>query len=173
MEPTRASDIAMPEELVELDHLKTREGAPVRVLCFGLDELTMVRLVQSWPGEAPPVVEAEKSQEQNLREMEQVMQRAGPLIEAGTALVDADGTEVRPAFYFGAAAPCPESKPGRSLRMPDRIKLASAILRLSGREVGPTASHGFHGGERAGDDAGVAAGAGGADVQPDPVGDGH
>ena len=52
---SNVSDIVLPQEVVELQHLKMRDGTPVRVTCEGLDELTLLDLTGGLSGQRPAV----------------------------------------------------------------------------------------------------------------------
>lgn len=152
--PTNVADIAVPVEMVKLEHLKTKAGEPVWVRCEALDETIITDIARALPGELPA---GEKSRntdpERNIRE---VLRMAPALIEAGTVLVGPDGAEIRPAFYFTAEAHrrSPLSLPGHPLRVADKIALCEAIMRLGGY-VGGAAGAGFHAQEHVGREGGA------------------
>ena len=128
--PTNVSDIALPVELVALEHLKTKDGAPVTVRCEGLSELVLAEAFGALPGAKPRGLDDE-GEPDPLEQMRALNSYAPALIEAGTSLIGPDGAEVRPAFYFGER-PHPLSIPGRLLREGDKVLLLSAIMRLGG-----------------------------------------
>jgi hypothetical protein len=154
---TNIADVVLPVEVVTLAHLRTRAGEPVRVRCEALDELVVADAFKRLGGERPPEVAALvdptdlEAATETLRQLNVV---APALIEAGTSLDGPDGSEVRPAFYFGDRRPHPLSIPGRLLRQEDRVNLCATIMRLGGY-MGGAAGATFHGGERGGRDGGV------------------
>jgi hypothetical protein len=164
-EVTCISDIVLPVEVVSLTHLRTRSGAPVRVRCEGLDEVVISEIFKALGGDHVPGVPtgASEDPETALDQLRQLNIVAPALIEAGTALQDASGADVRPAFYFGPVRPHPLSIPGRLLRQEDRVALCSTIMRLGGY-LGGAAGAGFHGGDGggSGDGVGVVEAGGGA-----------
>lgn len=129
MSVTNAADIQLPYEDVELS-LKTRSGDPVVVRCEFIDELRVMPIMKAWVGEATPVVDDFYSEEEKVQ---LVLNKAKPLIEAGTMLIGDNGQEVRPAFYFDDATPRhPQSINGRYLKVVDIMKLGIALFRLTG-----------------------------------------
>jgi hypothetical protein len=167
VKPTVVGQIVVPPdyEMVALGQLKTVDGAAVVVRCDRLDELVVSELTNAFPGAAQP--EVQRDVEQETKNMLEV---APKLIEAGTSLIDEDGNEVRPAFYFGVTpvVPHPKSVPGSALRIPDRLLLCNAIMRLCG--FGGDAEGSFHGDNGSGDVVRVDIVADGASQRPDPVG---
>ena len=195
--PTSALDVCLPVEVVELKILKNRDGTPVRVLCEGVDEAVVLGILKSLPGDrvqaARQRVEAKRAAEEAKRRgeapaadppltSEAIHERAaifdeyGPqLIERGTALLDGNGGEVRPAFWFDPAKPRhPLSIAGRLLRFEDRVLLATTISRLSGytadEEEGAGDGAGFPPGDGDRGNDGVGAVAPGEVQRPDAVG---
>lgn len=164
-QPTRAEDVLLPVEVVELKHLVTRSGEPVRVLCGGVDEVVIQAVMRVLPGAHPPAFddgEQGAGAGESEAYAESLKRIAVPLLEAGTAFSDGNGGEVRPAFYWDPAKRVPGSIPGRLLRLEDIDRLVTATLRAGGY-VAPAAGGGpedgsFHGGER-----------GGAPVRVEPV----
>lgn len=169
--PSIASDIALPVEVVTLKHLRTRDGLPVRVRCEGVDELAITEVMQRLPGGVVPSVNADAPVDP--AEAVRTLDAYGcPLIERATALVGADGSEVRPAFYFDSSTPHdPRSLPGRFLRVEDRTALVTCILKLCGY-VGEDSldGAGFHGADGGGAGDGMGAVEAGASHRTDPVG---
>lgn len=162
MEPTKIEDVMLPVEMVELIHLKDRDGNPVVVRVEGLSELDIIEIVQVLPGRGDVPTD-----ESTLESYGRIEEAGGlTLIERTTALASGSG-EVRPAFYFGE--PKPGALPGRLLRVADRVKLISAALRLSGfgEEAARTT---FHVRDEAGRGGGAGTGADGSGEPADPVG---
>ena len=164
--PTTASEIALPVEMVTLDHLKTKDGVPVTVRVEACDELVAVRTLQSLPGlrDAPKKKDGEEQDSGAVRASLEAAVGAGlfDLIEQTCMLTGADGS-LFPAFYFHEDRPHhAESIPGRLLRVSDKLKLASTVLRLSGfsEEAAGTSFHVPVGAGRNGGDGAVAAGEG-------------
>jgi hypothetical protein len=161
--PTQVDDIVMPVEMVELQHLKTRAGNPVRVRVEAVHELVIARILGALPGSRDKAPD-ETGEGPTLPDAEEMNSYSEPLIEAASSLVDYDGSEVRPAFYFNENSPNrhPRSVPGRMLRLEDRTLLVTTILRLSGYSGGAADEASFPDGKRkggGGGDGAVAAGA--------------
>ena len=154
---TVVTDIQLPIESVELEFLKTKDGEKVRVQCERVSELVMMELLMALPGGRPTAIQfsPERSPEEDLDSVRRLNLYAGPVIEAGTSLIDEQGNEIRPAFFFDAARPHHAlSIPGRLLRETEKTALVEAVLRLSGYLGGPAAGT-FPDGERGGADGGV------------------
>ena len=136
---TLATDIEVPCEVVTLKHLRSRDGAPVRVKVYPVSPLMAGRAGLALPGattppgemdEAAMKVEEQAAKEANLRLM---LDMAAPIVEDCTAFARADGGEVRPAFYFGLSdITNRESLPGRVLHAEDLATLVATALRLAG-----------------------------------------
>lgn len=168
-EPTTVGDIALPIALVSLEHLKTKDGAPVVVRCEGLSELVLAEAFGALPGGRPRSVEVDgEGVADPLEQMRALNAYAPRLIESGTSLIGPDGAEVRPAFFFGER-PHPLSIPGRLLREGDKVLLLSAIMRLGG--YGGAAEAELFPGERVGigDGVGVVAAGESNGAAPAPV----
>jgi len=149
---TRATDVAVPVVVVELLHMRTTSGEPVRVLCGGADELVLHKAV-GLPGGRPPTLEDDAGPRDAEADVEHLKRVAVPLLEAGTAFSDGNGGEVRPAFYWDPAKRVPGSIPGRLLRVEDLERLVTGVLRAGGyveTPGGESAAGAFHGGERGG-----------------------
>lgn len=171
---TSVESIQLPTMIVELVHLKTRDGSPVRVQCESIDELKLVDIVKSWPGLSVPLPAESVPNVPPEEQVRMVSIMAPSVIEAGTVLHRLGGGEVRPAFYFGDTAPNPQSIPGRMLRASDIVLLVEGVLRCSGyMKGGPADSGSFHGRDGGGGGAGGAAGGDGQGLGPDPVGSGE
>lgn len=127
MKPSRASEVVLPIEIVTLERLKTKDGSPLRVSCGSVDESELI-LTLGLPGARPQTADR-RSREVKELEARQFVKLA---IEAGTALLDDDGSEIRPAFYFGKTVPHPKSIPGRLLTGAEMQLLAATIFRLGG-----------------------------------------
>ena len=130
LKPTVASEIALPVRLVELKDLKTNDGAPVRVLCERRDEL-FVQEQFALPGERgsvdePATAETPEAKRENAKRL---LDRAPGLIHAATALVGADGREVRPAFHCDEAHAVPGSFPWRLMSLGDKLRVITASTR--------------------------------------------
>lgn len=153
-------DIVLPARIVELQHMRTRDGSPVRVQCESIDELRLVDIVKAWPGLGVPPPAGSLPDLSAEDQVRVVSTMAPAVIEAGCVLFHdgPDGrTEVRPAFYFGDRSTNPHSIPGRMLRASDIVKLVEAVLQCSGyMKGGPADSGAFHGGVGGGDGAGGA-----------------
>jgi len=179
----RATDVGavrLPVEVVELLHLKTRDGQPVRVECEAIDELVVTQLLETLPGDTVERIRMREQQKARgnaaepatLLSRAKVFERYAPaLIETGTLLRDADGKEVRPAFWFDPDRPRhPLSIPGRLLRFEDKVLLVETVTRLSGYGGGAAAQGAtFHAGEQEGRPGGVGAVPPGEDVGADSV----
>lgn len=153
-------DVVVPVEVVTLKHLRTQGGA-MRVGCSMVNELVITEVMQALPGlRAKRVADGEpeaQTPEQAFESVKELDALAPRLIEEGTFLVAADGSEVRPAFYFDETKPRhAKSLPGRMLRIEDKSLLVEAILRVGGYLPGGRADEGsFLSGERGGDGGGV------------------
>lgn len=126
---TNAFDIELPIKVVELEHLKTRSGDRVKVLCEAVDELEAVKAF-GMPGEHAGGVNASTT----AIEVVDIMDKIAPsLLHGATALADGDGNPtIRPAFHFDDDHKVPGSIPARYLRLSDKILLITAILNNSG-----------------------------------------
>lgn len=133
---TNAHEIDLPIEVVELKHLKTKSGEPVRVLCGGVDELVLQRITKTLPGaHVPKMLDGDlpsQTDEQVINMVEGIKAIAPLLLESGTAFSDGNGGEVRPAFYWDATKAVSGSINGRLLRIEDLNELVTAILRAGG-----------------------------------------
>ena len=177
---TNALDVRLPVEVVELLHLRTHDGQAVLVECESVDELVMTRLLRRLPGDTLERIKRERERKSDqpadpaaTDEHDRVLDTYGPLmIELGTMLRDANGGEVRPAFWFSPEKPRhPLSIPGRLLRLEDKLRLIEAVGRMSGYGGGAAAEGAtFHAGERAGGPGGVGAVPAGEAVGQDPLG---
>lgn len=169
-EVSQVDDVVLPVELVTLESLRTKDGSPVVVQCESVDELRMVRVVKAWPGLLPPTVEAAGALDEQAQ-LDMADKLAPDLIPMGTMLLAADGTEIRPAFWFNVKPEGSRALPGHLLKQGDRVELMTAILRQSGYlKGGPADSGSFHGGERGGDGAGASAVGASAGSGQDTVG---
>ena len=159
---SRVSEVAIPIEVVELAHLRTKDGKPVRVNCERLPEDLLLEAVglpgapddgkkndEPEPDPKKDPAAARARLEQKVNDARRLAALLGPLIEAGTWLEGDDGEEVRPAFYFDASKPRhAASIPGRYLRAADIERLGIAILRVGGY-IGGAADEGtFHGNKK-------------------------
>lgn len=174
---TRASDVALPIEIVTLEHLRTLAGEPVQVRCEMLDEVTMADLLG--PPGARPSQAGEAADDPEISaglddtKIRRINDSAPILLPAATALLGDDGALIRPAFYFTDAQKVPGAIDGRYLRLADRALLVSSILKLSG--LGGAAGAEFHGGKREGGGNGVgdlAPGEGDGDTAAPAAGEG-
>lgn len=145
-EITQVEDVALPVESVELTKLKRKGGAPVIVLCEAVDEIRLQRALRALPGAAPQMGMTEGVTQDPSDVVESLVTRGAPLIEIGCVLKNADGTEVRPAFFFGDD-PKNGALPGRLLSIGDRTKIIVTILRLSGFGGAAAESASFSGGD--------------------------
>lgn len=131
MDATRLEDVALATEVVTLEHLKTKTGEPVKVLCEPINEFTLVRIL-GMPG-SPAMSEAERSaaMEAHFKSFdnnpEKMQELIFPVLEAGAALMTNDGP-YRPAFSDKTLG----SIPFRFLKVADAMALFTAILRVSG-----------------------------------------
>ena len=131
---TRAGDVALPVRVVELAHLKTTAGEPVRVGCNPVDAVRIAMLV-GLPGYRPPAIASEGANAgatDSVSRIEEFLESAPAIIESGTFLLDAEGREVRPAFFFGDQPPHPLAIPARNLFFDDLVLLSTTILELGG-----------------------------------------
>lgn len=146
---TSVDDVQLPVEDVELTSraLRRRDGRAVVVRCEFIEEMQIVGIAQALPGHAPELG-VKKDKTPNLDMARDLLRYAPPVIEAGVSMVRADGSVVRPAFYFGDD-PGNGALPGRYLSDADKLKLFSVCMRLSGYAGGAVASAKFPGGKRA------------------------
>jgi hypothetical protein len=183
---TDVRQVRLPIETVELAHLRTLDDQPVSVECEGVDEIVITGILKTLPGDRVELLRQRKEQAKQadeqppqdaavLHERAKIFDDYGPaLIEAGTLLRMGE-EEVRPAFYFDPAKPRhPNSIPGRLLRLEDKMKLVSTVMRLSGYGgfvEGGDAGEGatFHAGVDRGGAGGLGAVPGGEDVRADAV----
>lgn len=154
--PTVASDIALPVEIVELERLKTKAGEPVRIQCEAVDEMIATE-PYGLPGARVPVEDSQRVSKRDR--IAETLAKAPPIIHAGTVLINADGSEIRPAFHCDEAHAVPGSIPWRLVCVPDKLKVVYSIMSLSG--YGGAAEHRFSGGDGGGAVHGVGAVAGG------------
>lgn len=172
-----AADVALPFIDVALARLTTKSGEPVVVRCEVADEIAVWRATERLPGGVDSLKDDgrandDKTPEEKVAEAERVKKIAPPLIEAATALLRADGSWVRPAFYFGETAPNPDSIPGRYLRLDDLSLLVTTILQAGGYIGGAAESASFPDGVGSGRGDGDGAVVAGEGVREDTVGDG-
>lgn len=147
--PTLATDVAVPERLVELLHLKARDGSPVRVKVYPISPLMAGRAGLALPGAMPsevPSGEAQQEEQQKRQNMQLMLDLAAPIIEDCTALSRGDGGEVRPAFRFSADPG--ESLPGRILHAEDLALLVETAMELAGYGTEVADSTAFRGANR-------------------------
>ena len=134
MSRERASDpteVVAPVEIVELEHLRTRDNEPFAVECTRIDELLYLKHL-GLPGASMSVEELKaKLTDSTLDSLDQIRAVLPPIVEAGTALIGADGRRIAPAFSWDPAK-CPPALPGHYLSVTDLSTLAAVILRLSG-----------------------------------------
>lgn len=171
---TNVGDVMLPTSVVELKHLRTRTGQPVRVRCEAVDELVVVETMRTLPGLKVKSVDdgmgTPIDSDSAFEQVRELARLAPALIEAGTSLAGADG-DVRPAFTFGSGTGDPRALPGKMLRVEDKVALVEAILRCSGYLPGGPADAGsFPDAGRGGAGDGVGAVSAGEDVGPDAVG---
>lgn len=171
---TNVQDVVLPTVVVELRHLRTRAGEPVRVRCEAVDELVIVDTMRGLPGLKVKSVDdgmgTPTDSDSAMEHVRELARLAPALIEAGTSLAGADG-DVRPAFTFGSSGLDPRAIPGRMLRVEDKVALVDAILRCSGYLPGGPADAGaFPDGGRGGADDGLGAVSAGEGVGTDAVG---
>lgn len=148
---TRASDIALPQRIVELKHLKTRAGEPARVQCEAVDELVVAEMFGP-PGARPESV-SQGGERDREAETRLLLACSPAMVHVATALAGDDGGEIRPAFHCDEAHAVSGSFPWRMVRFEDKLDVILAILELSG--VGGAAGAAFHGSEREGSGDGV------------------
>jgi hypothetical protein len=187
---TSAADVQVPEtsRIVELTHLKTRDGKPVRVRCEKIDEAA--EILQRLPGDTVERARARVARrkataagqpepapsEAEVRDGSRFLKEIAPrLIELGTVLDDGEGGEVRPAFWFDPATPRhPLSLPCSVLRIDEKALLTTTVIALSGfgkeDDADAGAGAGFHAGDGDGREGRVGAVAPGAGERPDAVG---
>jgi hypothetical protein len=161
---TRATDVALPIEYVELTRMKTVSGAPVRVGVEFIAEERLVDLVRGLPGATAPVAgQPEPDEEKAAREM---LRYAAPVIEA-TTFLQGDDALIRPAFSWADPVPA-GSIPGRYLSAHDRGLLFEAAMRVCGWTGDTADAVSFperpRGDDGGGGDAGHGAGVGAVDA---------
>ena len=183
---TAASRIRLPIRDVELEHLKNEDGTPVIVQCRRISALLTARRAGALPGGQPRTnadiaaedvathVEVAQADPELAEKMARVINEAPRAIEAGTALVGADGQLIRPAFAWpDCPKRHPESIDGDLLSDSDIMRLLAAIYELSGwMNVGEDGAGGagFHAGESGRSVDGVGAVPPGGEQRPDGVG---
>jgi len=86
------------------------------------------------PGERGSLDEqdAPETPESKRANAKKLLDRSPGLIHAATALVAADGREVRPAFHCDEAHAVPGSIPWRLMSLGDKLRVITACLDLSG-----------------------------------------
>lgn len=172
---TLVSDVALPVRVVELDNLKTTAGEPVRVQIEAPSELTIAKLLQRWPGGAPPEASVDAAEVDQQEVVDRMQEIAPQLLELGTMMLGLESrpcdlhgplgdaiaacaqcdeagmrqkaVEIRPAFWF--TKPVPGALPGRLLSDFDTAKMVRAMLELRGFLGAPEDAR-FHDDERAG-----------------------
>jgi len=163
-------EVALPVLRIELDDLKMKSGKPFVAFVEKIPEEQMVDIMRTLPGEFPLAVAGAPEPDEGERRIRKWLAWAPDLIQSACYTVRADGTEIRPAFYWG------ESKPGAVrgtfLSARDRTKLMNGILELSGWAKGAAAPAAFHAGDGSGRDGGSGNLDSGESVSADPVGDG-
>lgn len=127
---TAAGAIALPVEMVELQHLKTKDGSPVVVRVERIDELRSALIMQRLPGGIPQVGPADGGEGDTQAGIQRAL-HFSPFVEACALLTGEDGRLVQ-AFYFGDEPPHPLCIPGRLLRVQDFVLLLTAALRQNG-----------------------------------------
>jgi len=137
MKATFAEDIALPRECVTLQHLKSRDGTPVTVICEAVSEVASLKALGGLPGgrasqaDLEAWIEARKSAPAD--DLSEAIERWGRILEQGTSLPLRSGGEIHPAFYVDE--PVPGAIPVRLLKVADILTLGQAILRLSGYQL--------------------------------------
>lgn len=172
MDATKAADVALPIEVVELKDLRTKDGSPVKVVCEKVPETLILQITMGLPGVGPQEGIKKKPEkrtpEEALKEIEMSLPVINPMIEAGTAFVGDDGQLSRPAFWF--SEPKPGAIDGRYLSLEDKNALGIVIAKLSGYVAKEVDDASFHDGDGQGSAVGVGAGPAGEEVRQDPVG---
>jgi len=163
-------DVALPILRIELDDLKMKSGKPFVAFVEKLPEEQMVDIMRTLPGEFPVSVPGVPDPDEGERKIRKWLAWAPALIQAACYSVRADGTEIRPAFYWGESTP--GAVRGSFLSARDRTKLMNGILELSGWAKGAAAPAAFHGGVGGGGDGGAGTLDAGQGERPDPVGGG-
>ena len=163
-------DVALPILRIELDDLRMKSGKPFVAFVEKIPEEEMVSIMRTLPGEFPASAPGETDPASAEYKIRKWLAWAPALIEAACYTVRADGTEVRPAFYWG------ERKAGATkgsyLSARDRTKLMNGILELSGWAKEAAAPAAFHAGVGGGGDGSPGAVDSGEGGGPDPVGSG-
>jgi len=155
---TLASDISVPEEVVELKYLKAKDGSPVKVKVYPVSPLMAGRAGLALPG-VTPKTGLEGSTDTAMREVMDrqnltlMLDLAAPIIEDCTALSGAGGAEIKPAFYFTTMVP--GSIPGRVLHAEDLSLLVATAMKLAGYGVEVAESVSFRGRKRGGSSVGA------------------
>jgi hypothetical protein len=164
-------EVAEPVLRIELDDLKMKSGKPFVAFVEKIPEEDMVSIMRTLPGEFPlPAVGAAPVEGEAEQKIRKWLAWAPALIQAACYMVRSDGTEVRPAFYWGERKP--GATKGTHLSARDRTKLMNGILELSGWAKGAAAPAAFHAGVGGGGDGGAGAVDAGEGGGPDPVGSG-
>lgn len=128
---TQVEDVLLPVEFVTLTGkgLKTKGGEPIVVRVEFVDEGTLIEATEALPGYQPQI--GPKQKVDQVAVSKQIVKLAPQLIAASCVLVRADGSEVRPAFYFGDD-PKNGALPGRFLSYGDKLRLVLTLLRICG-----------------------------------------
>lgn len=182
---TAASRIRLPIQYVTLEDLKTDDGGPVDVQCRRISALLTAERAGSLPGGSPRTaadvdredvaahVDAARQDPQLAEKLARVIASAPRAIEAGTGLIGADGSLIRPAFAWpGCTNRHPESLDGDLLSDADIMRLLAAIYELSGW-INPgedgAGGAGFHAEDGGGRGDGLGAVPAGGEQRPDGV----
>jgi hypothetical protein len=131
---TVVTEVSKRSEIVALADWRTNTGEAVNVLCTEADPEECARLLKVLPGERPQLGIPEGADQQTIEShTRRILELAPDMIELGTSLAAADGSDVRPAFYFGGARdPHALSLDGAKLSETDLMRLAVSVLRCSG-----------------------------------------
>lgn len=150
MKPTAIADIALPFEVVELKHWKTKDGGPVFVQCDRLDRLKIAQITNRLPGLFETLGQPTSDTSEKL---EQFRPLGAALIEAGAFFVDAFGRPQRPSFWN--TTPVDGAVPISLLDTEDFVMLANTLLKLRGYVGGAAEDGGFPAGQPRGEGRGA------------------
>ncbi|SRR5260221_1438578 len=134
LRPSVATEAAKRSKLVALSDWFTKDGEPLRVLCGEVDAVECARITNTLPGERPQLgIPDDADPATQPEQAKRILMISADVIELGTSLLAPDGSEVRPAFFFGEGGRRHElSLDGSKLSELDLMRLSVEVLRCSG-----------------------------------------
>lgn len=138
---TSVEDVVFPIEFVTLTTraMRRADGSAIVVGVEFIDEEVLLEATENLPGGVPNVGTVARP---DRIETSKRLVRLLPLLNAACFLRREDGSEVRPAFYYGDD-PKTGALPAKFLSYPDRLRLVLTILRVCGYTGGPAAKLDF------------------------------